>query len=313
MNRCEIQRSGMSDMSQFGKKPLNPVLGETYRCRDSVSGFLYVGEQVSHHPPISAYHFVHELHDMSFSGEGEGMTPHPHPSRTPLNMLWSTLQCLSSYIRYCSDTYSVFAKFGGNYVAAGLSGRSILRLGRKRRENPRPFLEGATRLYRLPLPLEDASTGASEEQSNDKDQTKKKKKKKKSSKHSKDADSKHSDEKDTTAKGDAGVESGGDKGEEEQAGSTASPADDAALEHEPLQEKKATKSKKKEKSREGYSQEGPWDREAIDEYVFDPALPTGYARGLIFGRQHNEIGGPMQIYCPQSGLIAKLQFKLAVR
>lgn len=35
-------------------KPFNPILGETYEfvCPQ----FKYIGEQVSHHPPISAAH-----------------------------------------------------------------------------------------------------------------------------------------------------------------------------------------------------------------------------------------------------------------
>ncbi|RUS19174.1 hypothetical protein BC937DRAFT_87889 [Endogone sp. FLAS-F59071] len=43
------------------KKPYNPTLGEHFRCRynypDGTQAF-YVAEQVSHHPPISAYHFA---------------------------------------------------------------------------------------------------------------------------------------------------------------------------------------------------------------------------------------------------------------
>ncbi|OQV19046.1 Oxysterol-binding protein-related protein 3 [Hypsibius exemplaris] len=37
-------------------KPFNPLLGETYECIREDKGFRYVGEQVSHHPPISACH-----------------------------------------------------------------------------------------------------------------------------------------------------------------------------------------------------------------------------------------------------------------
>ena len=35
-------------------KPFNPILGETFEMRRM--GFDYIAEQVSHHPPISAYH-----------------------------------------------------------------------------------------------------------------------------------------------------------------------------------------------------------------------------------------------------------------
>ena len=46
--------SCMTD-DEYGKKPLNPVVGETYMCYSD--GTMFVSEQVSHHPPISAFHF----------------------------------------------------------------------------------------------------------------------------------------------------------------------------------------------------------------------------------------------------------------
>uniref|UniRef100_UPI0037E829FE oxysterol-binding protein-related protein 3 n=1 Tax=Semicossyphus pulcher TaxID=241346 RepID=UPI0037E829FE len=45
-----------SSYYRTGGKPFNPVLGETYECDRSDKGFRFVGEQVSHHPPISACH-----------------------------------------------------------------------------------------------------------------------------------------------------------------------------------------------------------------------------------------------------------------
>ncbi|CAH7688287.1 hypothetical protein PPACK8108_LOCUS23230 [Phakopsora pachyrhizi] len=43
------------------KKPYNPILGEIFRCRydypDGSQGF-YVAEQVSHHPPVSAFYYA---------------------------------------------------------------------------------------------------------------------------------------------------------------------------------------------------------------------------------------------------------------
>eukprot|EP01137_Pigoraptor_chileana_P031302 Opistho-2@18946 len=41
-----------------GKKPFNPVLGETYECVRPDRGFAFVAEQVSHHPPVSACYCV---------------------------------------------------------------------------------------------------------------------------------------------------------------------------------------------------------------------------------------------------------------
>ncbi|XP_032890918.1 oxysterol-binding protein-related protein 7 isoform X2 [Amblyraja radiata] len=37
-------------------KPFNPVLGETYECAREDKGFRFIGEQVSHHPPVSVCH-----------------------------------------------------------------------------------------------------------------------------------------------------------------------------------------------------------------------------------------------------------------
>ncbi|KAJ8320036.1 hypothetical protein KUTeg_001623 [Tegillarca granosa] len=39
-----------------GHKPFNPLLGETFECIRVDRGWKFVGEQVSHHPPISACH-----------------------------------------------------------------------------------------------------------------------------------------------------------------------------------------------------------------------------------------------------------------
>ncbi|KAG8179305.1 hypothetical protein JTE90_024151 [Oedothorax gibbosus] len=48
------------------KKPYNPILGEVFRCywqhADSANRTFYVSEQVSHHPPVSAF-YVSNRHD----------------------------------------------------------------------------------------------------------------------------------------------------------------------------------------------------------------------------------------------------------
>lgn len=50
----------------------NPVLGETFRCRykykDGTQGF-YIAEQVSHHPPISAFYYVSPENKIEVFGE----------------------------------------------------------------------------------------------------------------------------------------------------------------------------------------------------------------------------------------------------
>ncbi|EJD04489.1 oxysterol-binding protein family [Fomitiporia mediterranea MF3/22] len=54
------------------KKPYNPVLGEFFRCRydypNSTQGF-YISEQVSHHPPISAYFYISPANKIRIIGE----------------------------------------------------------------------------------------------------------------------------------------------------------------------------------------------------------------------------------------------------
>ncbi|KAI0656832.1 Oxysterol-binding protein [Cubamyces menziesii] len=54
------------------KKPYNPVLGEFFRCRydypDGTRGF-YIAEQVSHHPPVSAFYYVSPANKVCVVGE----------------------------------------------------------------------------------------------------------------------------------------------------------------------------------------------------------------------------------------------------
>lgn len=54
------------------KKPYNPVLGEWFQCSytyaDGSKGF-YIAEQVSHHPPISAYYYVSPANNLIIWGE----------------------------------------------------------------------------------------------------------------------------------------------------------------------------------------------------------------------------------------------------
>lgn len=54
------------------KKPYNPILGEFFRCSydydDGSKGF-YIAEQVSHHPPVSAYYYVSAENDLVIFGD----------------------------------------------------------------------------------------------------------------------------------------------------------------------------------------------------------------------------------------------------
>lgn len=54
------------------KKPYNPILGEFFRCRydykNGTQGF-YIAEQVSHHPPISAFFYISPANRVCVLGE----------------------------------------------------------------------------------------------------------------------------------------------------------------------------------------------------------------------------------------------------
>ncbi|XP_073778367.1 oxysterol-binding protein-related protein 1 isoform X3 [Danio rerio] len=49
-------------------KPFNPLLGETYELVREDLGFRWISEQVSHHPPISAFHAEGIKKDFMFHG-----------------------------------------------------------------------------------------------------------------------------------------------------------------------------------------------------------------------------------------------------
>lgn len=54
------------------KKPYNPILGETFRCYwthpTTNSRTFYIAEQVSHHPPVSAFYVTNRKDGFCISG-----------------------------------------------------------------------------------------------------------------------------------------------------------------------------------------------------------------------------------------------------
>ena len=64
--------SGWHHRPRGVKKPYNPILGEFFRCKyqfpDGTKG-IYIAEQVSHHPPMSAYHFTSPENGITIYGE----------------------------------------------------------------------------------------------------------------------------------------------------------------------------------------------------------------------------------------------------
>ena len=47
--------SGLHHSFEKWKKPFNPILGETWQASLSDGSQMYM-EQISHHPPVSAFH-----------------------------------------------------------------------------------------------------------------------------------------------------------------------------------------------------------------------------------------------------------------
>eukprot|EP01080_Neovahlkampfia_damariscottae_P009286 gene9286-1374_t len=71
-NYSTVPRKGI-----YGCKPYNPILGEVFECiwEHDDSQTIYVSEQVSHHPPITAFYLINEKAGFAFSG-------HVNPKQT---------------------------------------------------------------------------------------------------------------------------------------------------------------------------------------------------------------------------------------
>ncbi|ORZ23270.1 hypothetical protein BCR42DRAFT_480541 [Absidia repens] len=88
------------------KKPYNPVLGEFFRCRYEFkdgSQAYYVAEQVSHHPPVSAYHYANPEHGIIIDGEAR-------PKARFLGNSAATIMCGYSrltFAKHHNETYEI--------------------------------------------------------------------------------------------------------------------------------------------------------------------------------------------------------------
>ncbi|XP_058499901.1 oxysterol-binding protein-related protein 2-like [Solea solea] len=60
--------SAVASQSDRTGKPFNPLLGETYELIREDEGYRLISEQVSHHPPISAFHAQSLKHEFEFHG-----------------------------------------------------------------------------------------------------------------------------------------------------------------------------------------------------------------------------------------------------
>lgn len=80
---CGFVTSALSVNWMRSGKPFNACLGETYELIRPDMGFKFVGEQVSHHPPVTAFHAEgdgYEFHgsispSLSFWGKSVDVTP----------------------------------------------------------------------------------------------------------------------------------------------------------------------------------------------------------------------------------------------
>ncbi|CAG8734554.1 15552_t:CDS:2 [Cetraspora pellucida] len=108
------------------KKPYNPVLGEHFRARwkfpDATESF-FVSEQVSHHPPISAYYYASPENNIIIAGD-------IRPKSKFLGNSAATLMHGESKIFFTNRPGEVYRITMPNVYARGiLFGRMVLELG----------------------------------------------------------------------------------------------------------------------------------------------------------------------------------------
>lgn len=109
------------------KKPYNPVLGEFFRCSyeygNGTRGY-YVAEQVSHHPPVSAYYYISEANNLVIYGD-------VRPKSKFLGNSAATIMEGSSRIvfldRLSDGAYNI--SFPNMYARGILFGKMVLELG----------------------------------------------------------------------------------------------------------------------------------------------------------------------------------------
>lgn len=109
------------------KKPYNPILGEFFRCQyeypDGSRGF-YVSEQVSHHPPISAFYYVSPVNQIEIWGD-------LRPKSKFLGNSAATIMEGTSYLRFVDrkEDGDYRITMPNMYARGILFGKMILELG----------------------------------------------------------------------------------------------------------------------------------------------------------------------------------------
>jgi hypothetical protein len=109
------------------KKPYNPVLGEFFRCTwdysESNTEAFFVGEQVSHHPPISAFYYASPENKVFIQGD-------LRPISRFLGNSAATLMHGTNEIRFTTHPKEVYRITYPNVYARGLLfGTMIMELG----------------------------------------------------------------------------------------------------------------------------------------------------------------------------------------
>ncbi|ORZ07875.1 hypothetical protein BCR42DRAFT_149251 [Absidia repens] len=108
------------------KKPYNPVLGEFFRCRYEFkdgSQAYYIAEQVSHHPPVSAYHYANPQHGIIVDGEARPKARFLGNSAATIMNGYSRL----TFAKHHNETYEIT---NPNVYARGiLFGKMLMELG----------------------------------------------------------------------------------------------------------------------------------------------------------------------------------------
>ncbi|KAI8874365.1 Oxysterol-binding protein [Ramicandelaber brevisporus] len=108
------------------KKPYNPVLGEFFRCKwqfDDGSHAYYIAEQVSHHPPVSAYYYTCPEHRVSIEGD---LRP---KSRFQFNSVMTYLQGGATITFEARDNEEYQISYPNMYARGVLVGTMLLELG----------------------------------------------------------------------------------------------------------------------------------------------------------------------------------------
>ncbi|KAG1122331.1 hypothetical protein G6F42_011582 [Rhizopus arrhizus] len=108
------------------KKPYNPILGEFFRCEYNLkdgSKAMYISEQVSHHPPISAYYY--SLPELGIFVTGEA-----HPKAKFLGNSAATVMKGYTRIVFSELNNETFEISNPNVYARGiLFGKMIMEMG----------------------------------------------------------------------------------------------------------------------------------------------------------------------------------------